>query len=388
LPQLRKYQERTHKWDRDNMPEFGPLPGRRVIIWYHDETIFYAHDRRKVFWQHNDASAKPYAKGEGASLMIADFVSADFGYLVAPDGRSARVILKPGKNRDGYFKNDEVLAQSNDAMDLVFELYPDFEHIFVYDNATIHAKRPEGSISARYMTKKMSANFGVEVTKRDANGNPCHKMGADGVEVLQKIKIPMRDPNFELPDGSKQTFYYPNGEHKGKFKGIVKILEERGEGNLSHLLLQCEGFKCADTSLAARCCCRRILFNQPDFVNVPSALEVACAARGVTVLFLPKFHCELNFIEQVWGYAKRLYRVMPESSREDVLLRNALEALDSVPLACMRRFANRADRFSDSYRIGLTGATLMWATRKYHGHRVLPDTLMDDMEEWRNKTKL
>ncbi|KAH6901434.1 hypothetical protein BKA70DRAFT_1113902, partial [Coprinopsis sp. MPI-PUGE-AT-0042] len=92
LPQLRKYQERTQKWDKDNKPEFGPFPdGRRVIIWYHDETIFYAHDRRKVFWQHNDASAKPYAKGEGASLMIADFVSADFGYLVAPDGRSARV---------------------------------------------------------------------------------------------------------------------------------------------------------------------------------------------------------------------------------------------------------------------------------------------------------
>jgi hypothetical protein len=44
LLQLRKYQEHTRKWDRDNMPEFGPLPGRRVIIWYHDETIFYAHD--------------------------------------------------------------------------------------------------------------------------------------------------------------------------------------------------------------------------------------------------------------------------------------------------------------------------------------------------------
>jgi len=45
--------------------------GRRVIAWFHDESVFYAHDRRKKGWYHKDAGAKPYAKGEGASLMIA-----------------------------------------------------------------------------------------------------------------------------------------------------------------------------------------------------------------------------------------------------------------------------------------------------------------------------
>ena len=68
-----------------------------------------------------------------------------------------------------------------------------------------------------------------------------------------------------------------------------------------------------------------------------SVLEITCQELGVEVLFLPKFHCELNPIEMCWGYAKRVYRLYPESSREDVLERNALAALEAVPLASIRR---------------------------------------------------
>ncbi|KAF8903966.1 hypothetical protein CPB85DRAFT_1180931, partial [Mucidula mucida] len=65
--------------------------GKPVIIWFHDKSIFYAHNCRRKSWYHKDGPAKPYRKGEGASLMIADFVSAEFGWLRSPDGtRSAR----------------------------------------------------------------------------------------------------------------------------------------------------------------------------------------------------------------------------------------------------------------------------------------------------------
>lgn len=39
-----------------------------------------------------------------------------------------------------------------------------------------------------------------------------------------------------------------------------------------------------------------------------------------------------------WGYAKRLYRLNPESSREDVLEKNALAALEQVPLEVIQQY--------------------------------------------------
>ncbi|KAK6993275.1 hypothetical protein R3P38DRAFT_2801000 [Favolaschia claudopus] len=91
-------------------------------------------------------------------------------------------------------------------------------------------------------------------------------------------------------------------------------------------------------------------------------------------------NCELNFIEQCWGYAKRIYRLNPESSRADVLEKNALAALDAVPLLSMRRFAIRSERFMYAYTVGLTGSEAVWAARRYRGHRTIPLRVMDDME--------
>src|SRR5258708_1929072 len=36
-----------------------------VVIWFHDECIFYTHDHRIICWVHSSETAKPYAKGEG-----------------------------------------------------------------------------------------------------------------------------------------------------------------------------------------------------------------------------------------------------------------------------------------------------------------------------------
>jgi transposase len=193
------------------------------------------------------------------------------------------------------------------------------------------------------------------------------------------MKIKVRMANGHFADGTPQPLYFPEGhERAGVFKGMATILQERGFGDMSKVRAECKEFKCAPG--ATDCCCRRILYNQPDFANVPSLLEITCKARGFKVIFLPKFHCELNFIEQCWGYAKRLYRLNPESSREDVLQRNALEALEAIPIDTMRRFANRSSWFMDAYSRGLNGRQAAWAARKYRGHRILPATIMDEVE--------
>jgi transposase len=80
-----------------------------------------------------------------------------------------------------------------------------------------------------------------------------------------------------------------------------------------------------------------MLYNELDFISVKSLLEIACEARGFRAIFFPKFHCELNFIEQCWGYSKQTYREFPATSKEADLERNVLQALDSVPLLTIRR---------------------------------------------------
>ncbi|KIL55567.1 hypothetical protein M378DRAFT_188659 [Amanita muscaria Koide BX008] len=378
LPAWKEIQDRMYSWTKENLLEVANsnLQSRRVIVWFHDESIFYAHDRRKKGCHY--APAKPYAKGEGASLMVADFVSADFGWLRSPDGtKDARRVMRPGKNRDGYFTSEDIEKQAQEAMDVLAEFYPNYDHYFIYDNAPSHLKRPDGSITARTMPKftlKPGTNWGIEVLKHDGAGNLVRN--ADGSFAKEKIQM----SDTVLLDGTVQSLYYPAGhERAGVFKGMAVILEERGYTNAHKLRAECKSFKCAPPALD--CCCRRLLFNQPDFMNVNTILEAACNARGFKVMFLPKFHCELNFIEQCWGYAKRLYRLNPESSREDHLKRNALAALDAIPLESMRRFANRSRRFIDAYDKGLNGQQAAWAARKYRGHRVLPETLMNDLQK-------
>ncbi|KAJ7731643.1 hypothetical protein B0H16DRAFT_1329197 [Mycena metata] len=56
-----------------------------------------------------------------------------------------------------------------------------------------------------------------------------------------------------------------------------------------------------------------------------------------------------------------------------------LEAIDSVPLSSMRRFAIRSSRFADAYFHGLDGADAAWANKKYRGHRTLPPSYLEDL---------
>ncbi|KAF8237412.1 hypothetical protein L208DRAFT_1247999, partial [Tricholoma matsutake] len=196
--------------------------------------------------------------------------------------------------------------------------------------------------------------------------------------TLEKVKVCMSDGT--LPSGKPQLLYFPEGHQRaGVFKGMAIILEERGFEAAHKLHAECKSFKCNPP--AVNCCCHHVMFNQPDFAHVDTILKATCNAHGFKVIFLPKFHCELNFIEQCWGYGKRIYRLNPESSREDHLERNALAALDAIPLETMHHFANRSSCFMDAYERGLNGRQAAWTARKYRGHRVLPESLMDDLEK-------
>jgi hypothetical protein len=63
------------------------FPGEKpVLIWFHDESIFYAHDRRLVRWVHISEHAKPFQKGDGCSVMVANFFCPEWGWLCGKNG--------------------------------------------------------------------------------------------------------------------------------------------------------------------------------------------------------------------------------------------------------------------------------------------------------------
>ena len=90
------------------------------------------------------------------------------------------------------------------------------------------------------------------------------------------------------------------------------------------------------------------------------------------------YYCELNPFEMVWGRAKYYYRLNPPSTKEEDVERYATAALAAVTIY---RYTRCSLRFMDAYHQGLNGKQAAWANKKYHGHRVLPDTIMKDLEE-------
>jgi hypothetical protein len=242
----------------------------------------------------------------------------------------------------------------------------------LFDNAPSHQKRAPDALSAWKMTK---------------NPHPTWTHHKDGPK--------MRNTRFG-EDKRTQDLYFDDDHPTmpGWFNGMEVLIWERGLWPEKGMNAQCDGFKCVAGK--TDCCCRRVLFTQPDFVAQKSHLEELITSRGHICDFYPKYHCELNFIEQYWGAAKLRYRNSLKTTDIKEMEVNMKACLDNVPLVQIQRcgfhcllilislncfrYANRSARFIDAYAQGATGPIAVWANRKYHGHRTLPPEILSNLK--------
>ncbi|CAG8827726.1 14992_t:CDS:2, partial [Cetraspora pellucida] len=310
-----EFEHRMPIFSGDNM-EVETWPDSNIkplILVTHDECIFSAYNRSRSLWI-------PYGeqplqkKGEGRSIHVSEFLTDICGRLVLPDKmqpsdkfpREACVITYPGKNNDGWWKAEDLINQvTNHAISIFEARFPGCQALFAFDNATSHSAFSRNALIANHM-----------------NLGPAGKQ-----EKLHSTSYFHKGRKYDQDMVFLSDYYI--SELRGKAKGLKEVLKKRG-------LWPEEGLRLKEV--------RELISQQPDFLAQKGQLEEIIIAAGHQIIFYPKFHCELNYIETFW-------------------------ALNSVPLLTIRQYARKAFRYMDTYRKGLNGKAAEFAVKKYHSHR-------------------
>ena len=273
----------------------GEKPFIRVV---HDESTYHANSDQTYFWGDEETNVLRQ-KSLGASTMVSDFIEEVNGFL--RDGENmARVLVET--QRDGYFTNDHLMKQVENAVKNFEKVHPDAQAVFLFDNAPSHKKVPDDALNVEKMN-----------------------VGPGGKQPV------MRDTVFE---GKLQKMV----DSSGTPKGMKMVLEERG--------VDTTGMRAKEM--------REKLKTYSDFGEQKTILEEYIEGRGHVCVFYPKFHCELSPIELVWCHSKKHTRAYADGTITR-LRKIVPEGLDSVSTDLIKKFFRLCRVYEKAYREGGTG---------------------------------
>ena len=341
------FQRRMPEWTGDEMEdmELQIEEGERKLIFIvQDESIIYSNDAKKVVWE-EDGKSTIRPKGNGQSLHISGFCCACHGFQA-----EAFKIITPGKAHDGYWTNADLVDQFEHVVPFFKHLHPGDDLMFAFDNSSNHHAKAPGALCVQALNlSDGGSKFIVDPATRTAP------------------KVTLRDTVW---NGQIQSLTRADGVQKG----IRTILQERNAW-VPGLKLQCT-LECNPPD----CCARTKLGSHPDFASERSWIQTSADKLGVQLIFFPKFHCELNFIEMVWGYLKRYLRKVCSFSFKD--LRERLpQALLGIPIKFFKKVSRHCFRYMSGYRMGLQGPALDYAIKKYTSHRCIPPTSLQLIQD-------
>ena len=164
---------------------------------------------------------------------------------------------------------------------------------------------------------------------------------------------------------------YPN-----KPKGMKQILTKCGLLR-PRLLMQCKKPTCDPN--ATSCCAKCILDLQPNFQEQKSLVHETIEAAGHLCIMLPKYHCELNFIEFFWGAMKRYLHEHCDYTFSG-LQQDIPDAMHSVDVLTIQKWEHCMIRWMDAYREGKGTKEAQiqvkkFGSRKQSSHRQAPETV-------------
>ena len=210
---------------------------KSLVLVTHDESCFGSNDGRTYCWiDENNREIRP--KGNGRSVMVSAFLCECHGILklneelqaLHPEIQSdSTVLLKPGANAEGYWKNGDIVSQLKEKAIPIFKiLHPNCDGLFLFDNSQNHDAKAPDALSVSRMNLK--------------NGG-----------VNQRL---MRDGWFLDNDGNRieQKMVLEDGVTS---KGLSQVLRERGLWHSSLTMMDS----------------RKLLAQQPDFREQKEWLE-------------------------------------------------------------------------------------------------------------------
>ena len=339
------------------------LVEKEIVYIVHYEAAFYCNEGKKWFWMEN-GKKKLLPKAKGSSIMVSGFVCQCHGFMRATvDGNELKSykLFYAGTSREGWFGGKDVVQQLKECAPLFHHLHP---------NCII---RPAFDCSMTHLSK---APDGLDVT------NLLRSNGGKNTPVLRKTKF-----TNAVGDVVEQCMQTEDGTQKG----TLAILQERGvlndKGawkiglNAGHAMCHhCSACKINPVAAGEHhygkdetCCAKHYLAQQPDFMAQKPWLEETCLTLHLQILIFPKYHCELNFIEMIWGWLKSHHRRTCTYNFKDLEreLPNTIEQL--LPISVVRRYARYCFRFMSGYRLGLTGTLLDFSVKQYKSHRRIPE---------------
>jgi hypothetical protein len=284
-----------------------------------------ANDRQKAGWGLEDEQPL-LKKGVGQGSHQSDVICLTVRWL-----KDAGQQLEYGGNYEGYWTGELFVKQLKEKIIPAFEAAhnaEEYQVLFMVDNSQGHSAYPADALCVSLM---------------NLNPGGAKPQMHNGWFIInaQKISQPMVFPQDHLT-------------HPNEPKGMKQVLTEHGLW-CNGMLMICKNKK--DTRdgkcdpKAMDCCATHILSLQPDFLEQKSLVQETIEAAGHLCIFLPKFHCELNFIEFFWGAVKRYLCEHCDHTYEG-LKANLLNALESVNLSTIQKWEHWMIQWMDAYREG------------------------------------
>ena len=361
-----------------------------------DETSLESNDIPRSGWVHTVTGLGQLCpkKGRGQGVTVSAFACEAMGFLFLEK-------LKFGKNQEGFWDADDHYRHSEKAVTAFDNYFTEKGEVpgrnkgcFLFDQSTLHAKYASDALRAVCMVLKDGG-------KNQPYMRDTTYINRDGVVTFQEMSF------VDVATGNKVT------------KGLVRVLQERGivvrrSGAKYTVILpdnserdvpgKCDVCKVVsglyrDSTDTKYCCLTRTMHLQPDFLNQKPAVMEMIESRVYICLMLPKFHCELNYIEMIWATLKSKVRsknvsVTKSSCSFDEMLTNLDQAIAELRenVSLFRKCARNTYRMMSIYHEGgdnIDASCAPWIARKFHAHRrVSRKQIEDTCAKWRKEKGL